>query len=83
MAISKEDIKNLVEYASTLRFGCIEQRETQFWDNWLETCPAKIGEEVFKKLIAEGLGFINKSNQAVYKTEELHPVVEEEYDELD
>lgn len=26
IAITKEDIKNIVQYASTLRFGCIEQR---------------------------------------------------------
>lgn len=44
VAISKDDIKNIVSYASALRFGCIQQREAAFWDNWLENCPGKIGE---------------------------------------
>jgi hypothetical protein len=29
------------------------------------------------------LGYINKSNETMYKTEDLHPAVEEEFDELD
>jgi hypothetical protein len=72
-----------MDLATALRFGCVEQRESKFWDEWLEKCPTKIGEDTFKKLIAEGLGFINRSNEDMYKAEEFHPVVEEEFDELD
>ena len=36
--ISKEDIKHLLECVKELRVGCIEQKEEDFWDNWLEKC---------------------------------------------
>lgn len=39
---------------------------------------------MYRRIIAEGLGFINKSNESNYKKpESFHPVEEEEYDELD
>lgn len=69
-ALSKEDVKHVIECATELRFGCIEQKETEFWDKWLENCPMRLGDNMFKKLLSEGLGFLNKSNEDLYKPSE-------------
>ena len=51
-AISKEDMKHLLDCIRELRIGCIEQKEEDYWDNWLEKCQSVIGEETFKILIS-------------------------------
>ena len=82
-AVSKDDIKHLIECAKALRFGCVEQREEEQWDDWLEHCEKVLGEETFRRLVAEGLGYLKRSNEAIYKTDELHPMEQDEFDDLD
>ena len=66
-AISKEDMKHLLDCIRELRIGCIEQKEEDYWDHWLEKCQSVIGEETFKILISQGLGYLKKSNEDMYK----------------
>lgn len=85
-AFSEEALDHLVECASHLRRGCDEQKEDEYWDNWLEGCEANLGTKLFQKIKKEGLGYLQRSNKDLFKADKLtvlEPEVEPEIDGLD
>lgn len=67
-----------------MRKACIEQREVEFWDEWFERAKLSLNYNLYHLMKINGLGFINKSNEEVYKPYifEMKPV-SLEVDELD
>jgi len=49
-AFSEEALDHLVECASNLRRGCDEQKEGEYWDDWLERCETNLGAKLFQKI---------------------------------
>lgn len=71
---------------TSLRNGCIREKEEAEWDHWLEKSIEKFGGEMKFKLKEKGLGFILRSNGDLYKVEneELsRATIKIEYDDLE
>lgn len=59
-----------------MRKACIEQKEVQFWDDWFEKAKNTLTYQFYHLMKISGLGFINKSNDQVFKPDlfEMRPV---------
>jgi hypothetical protein len=55
-----------------MRRGCDEQQEEMFWDDWLEKAEHNLPKKLYTKIVDEGLGFLKKSNDKLYKFKTLH-----------
>jgi hypothetical protein len=74
-----------------MRMACTQQKSTastgaKFWDEWLDRVKAdKMLHDLYKDLKRFGLGYIQKSNEEIFKPHNnvMRPVVNVIEDELD
>ena len=81
---TEEQNLHLVECANEMRKACIEQKETEFWDDWYAKAPRILNHDVFHLMKVSGLGFINRSNDELFKPNvfDMKPI-SQEMDDLD
>jgi hypothetical protein len=67
-----------------MRKVCIEQKEAEYWDEWFGKVPKLLNETVLHLMKVSGLGFINRSNEDVFRldVEDMKPM-SQEIDDLD